>query len=162
MTRSWIESVRQHHGIEHATITLLTRQSPHLRLVARSDPTGFIVYGDVDTQTLRAATEEALLRLNGGESALAVHPNCGTNLVVAGALSGVAAMLAGSGSKRSVGERLPSAIIAAIAALAVAPTLGRWAQEHLTTSAHVQGLRVVSVTRHDRGLVLRHRVVIAG
>ena len=76
--------LRQHHGIEHATVTLLSRRLPGIFIAARSDLQGFIVYGDVDTLTLRAAVEEALGRLQQGERQLAVHPNCGTNLVVAG------------------------------------------------------------------------------
>lgn len=159
--RDWLQAVRQHHGIEHATLTVLSRRYPHVRLAARSDPKGFIVYGDVDTIDLKEATEEALARLTAGEEALAIHPNCGTNLVTAGVLSGVAALVAVSGEKRSLWDRVPAAILAATAALLVAPPLGRFAQEKVTTSPRVAGLRVVSVTQLGVGPIPRHRVVIA-
>jgi hypothetical protein len=156
-----MQAVRQHHGIEHATLTVLSRWYPQARLVARSDGRGFVVYGAVDTLDLQAAVEEALARLNAGESSLTVHPNCGTNLVAAGVMSGVAAFLAGSGEDRSPWERIPAAILAATAALLVAPPVGRWAQARVTTSPEVNGLRVAAVTRLDTGPIIRHRVVIA-
>ena len=110
---------------------------------------------------MRATVEEALARLAGGEVALAVHPNCGTNLVTAGLLSGAAALVASGGRKRSWSwDRLPSAILGATLALIIAPPLGRWAQENLTTSADVRDLRVVDVVALADAPVARHRVVI--
>jgi len=152
--------LRQHHGIEHATVTLLSRRLPGIFIAARSDLQGFIVYGDVDTLSLRAAVEEALGRLQQGEHQLAVHPNCGTNLVVSGLMSGSAAWLLSSGRKRPWWDRLPGAILGATLALLIAPPVGRWAQENLTTSPEVAGLRVGDVVKLDRGPVTQHRVVI--
>ena len=43
--------LRQHHGIEHATVTLLSRRLPGTFIAARSDLQGFIVFGDVDALT---------------------------------------------------------------------------------------------------------------
>ncbi len=59
-SRSITQRLRQHHGIEHATITLLSRRLPGTRVIAHSDPDGFIVLGEVDTATLRTVAEEAL------------------------------------------------------------------------------------------------------
>jgi hypothetical protein len=159
--RSMAQRLRQHHGIEHATVTLLSRRLPGVFFAARSDLQGFIVMGNVDATTLRATVEEALARLAGGEVALALHPNCGTNLATAGLLSGAAALVASAGRKRSWWwDRLPSAILGATLALIIAPPLGRWAQENLTTSADVSGLRVVDVVALADAPVARHRVVI--
>jgi hypothetical protein len=152
--------LRQHHGIEHATVTLLSRRLPGTFVAARSDLQGFIVYGDVDALTLRAAVEEALARLRQGERQLAVHPNCGTNLVVSGLLSGGAAWLLSSGRKRPWWDRLPGAILGATLALLAAPPLARWAQQNVTTTAEVADLRVGDVVRLDRGPMTQHRVVI--
>lgn len=159
--RSLVQAIRQHHGIEHATLTVLSQRFPQVRVAARSNARGFMVYGEVDTLDLRDAAEEALARLGSGERSLSVHPNCGTNLVAAGLMSGLAACLAASGDERPVWDRVPAAILAATAALAVAPRVGRWAQSRVTTSPQVTGLRVVSVTRVDVGPLTRHRVVIA-
>jgi hypothetical protein len=152
--------LRQHHGIEHATVTLLSRRLPGTFVAARSDLQGFVVYGNVDAPTLRAAVDEALARLQQGERQLAVHPNCGTNLAVAGLLSGSAAWLMSSGRKRPWWDRLPGAILGATLALLIAPPVGRWAQENLTTSPDVAGLCVGEVVKLDRGPVTQHRVVI--
>jgi hypothetical protein len=158
--QSPVRALRQHHAIEHATITLLDRRAPGAQVVARSDLQGFLVYGSVDTEILQDTVEEALARLQAGETALAVHPNCGTNLVVAGVLSGLAAFVAGSGRDRSVWDRLPSAMLGATLALIVAAPMGRWAQANLTTSWQVEGLRIISVQRVANAPVVRHRVVI--
>jgi hypothetical protein len=159
--RSWVQAVRQHHGIEHATLTLLSHRFPQTPLFARSDPRGFIVYGDVDTIELRAAAEEAVGRLQAGEDDLAVHPNCGTNLVTAGVLSGFAVLLTSSDQRRPLWDRIPSAILAATAALVVARPLGRLTQARITTSSQVVGLRIAAVKRVDAGPLVRHRVVIS-
>ena len=158
---SLVQTLRQHHALEHATITLLSQKLPGVQLVAHSDLRGFLVYGDVDTDLLRSTVQEALNRLQAGEAELAIHPNCGTNLVVAGTLSGLAAFVAGSGRKRSLWDRLPSAILGATLALIVAVPLGRWMQQHITTSAEVSDLCIASVTRLNEGSVVRHRVVIS-
>ena len=153
--------LRQHHGIEHATVTLLSRRLPGTFIAARSDLQGFIVYGNVDALTLRAAVEEALVRLQQGERQLAVHPNCGTNLVVSGLLSGSAAWLLSSGRKRPWWDRLPGAILGATLALMLAPPIARWAQENITTSPEIADLRVGNVVKLERGPITQHRVVIA-
>jgi hypothetical protein len=158
--RSLALRLRQHHGIEHATVTLLSRKVPGIQLVARSDFDGFTVFGQVDTAILRVTAEEALARLQAGQVDLAVHPNCGTNLVTAGTLAGLAAFVAGSGRKRSLWDRLPSAILGATLALVAAVPLGRWIQEKVTTSPQVAGLRVADVVRLNSGPVTRHRVMI--
>jgi hypothetical protein len=152
--------LRQHHGIEHATVTLLSRRLPGTFIAARSDLQGFIVYGDVDALPLRAAVEEAIGRLQAGERGLAVHQNCGTNLVVSGVLSGSAAWLFSRGRKRPWWDRLPGAILGATLALLVAPPIARWVQEYITTSPDVVDLRVDDVVRLNGGPVTRHRVVI--
>ncbi len=134
---------------------------PGAHLFARSDLQGFIVVGEVETATLAAAADEALARLQAGESKLAVHPNCGTNLVTAGVLSGVAAFVATSGRSRSLADRLPSAVLAATLALLAAAPAGRWAQENLTTSPQLAGASIAGVTKLAGGPAMRHRVAIA-
>jgi hypothetical protein len=80
--------------------------------------------------------------------------------VTAGTLAGVAAFVAGSGRQRSAWDRLPSAILAATLAMIAAVPLGRWMQEHVTTSPDVADLRLIEVARLNGGPVMRHRVVI--
>ena len=48
-------------------------------MAGHSTAAGFRLLGEVPTDALQAAVEEALRRMQGGEAKLAVHPNCGTN-----------------------------------------------------------------------------------
>ena len=103
-----IRRIRRNHGLEHATIHILTNQVKGVRLAGRSSDSGFVVFGDVPTEALESAVHEALRRMRNGEHRLAIHPNCGTNLVTAGGLTTLVA-LAGlrSTDNKSVMERLP-------------------------------------------------------
>lgn len=157
--RSFGQMLRQNHAVEHATVTLLSQRVPGLSMMGRSDLQGFTLFGEVDTQAVEDAAAEAVSRLQAGEAGLAVHPNCGTNLVTAGVLSGLSAMFAASGRNRSWSDRIPSSLLAATLALIVAVPVGRWVQENITTSPHVDGLRITSVVRQN-GPVTRHRVFI--
>lgn len=157
--RSIGQALRQNHAIEHATVTLLSQRIPGVSLMGRSDAQGFSLFGDVDTAVIEEVAGEALARLQSGESGLAVHPNCGTNLVTSGMLSGLAVMFAASGRNRSWADRVPSSLLAATLALIVAVPAGRWVQENVTTSPHVDGLRITGVVKQG-GPGTRHRVLI--
>ncbi|MBK9096120.1 MAG: DUF6391 domain-containing protein [Anaerolineae bacterium] len=159
-----VSIVRRNHGIEHATVSLLTARRADRRIVARSDTRGFIIFGEIETQELELAAKEALRRLQAGDAHMAVHPNCGTNFVTSGMLAGLAAwavtVLSTQGErKRSAWEALPTAFTAATLALFVAQPLGHTLQEFVTTSAQVQGVRLGQVTRRaDLGGVPVHLV----
>src|SRR5512143_1398941 len=86
-----VDRTRRNHGLEHATITVLSQRIRGISLVGRSTPNGFHLYGEVSTEQVRDAVEEALRRMKAGEVGLAVHPNCGTNFVTAGIAAGLAA-----------------------------------------------------------------------
>lgn len=157
-----VRRVRQHHAIEHATITVLMRRNAHLQLVGgRSDHRGFYIFGSVDSDALLEAAQEALARLQRGESGLAIHPNCGTNLVTTGTLAGVAGLLTttiGRRQQASLLDQLPFAILAAILALLVGRPLGFRLQRHVTTLADVRNLRLGHVSRRQFGRWVQHFV----
>lgn len=154
-----IATVRRHHAIEHATVTILTEHDPSLRLIGRSDTTGFYIYGEVEQAALNKAAQRALARLQGGESALAIHPRCGTNLVVAGLLTAVAAAFA-LGRKPRL-NKLPNAILATTVAAFLAQPLGMMAQERVTTSSDVLGARIASIHESQMGHIKVQHVDIA-
>ena len=151
LERAPISTVRRNHGIEHATVHVLTSRDPSLRLVGRADTSGFYIYGEVATEDLKSAVEEAVKRLQGGEGSLAVHPRCGTNLVVAGLLTGVAAAAA-LGRRPSL-RRIPDAILATTLAAFVAQPLGLSVQEHITTSPKAGGARIAGIRQEQMGRV---------
>jgi len=131
------------HALEHATITLLSGRITDVVLRGRSNRNGFYVVGDVSASVITEAVGEALERLRAGESDLAIHPFCGTNLAVAGLLTGTASAFAARSARKSDGY--PAAILAALVALAISQPLGYWAQRNLTTEGNVGHLRVLSV-----------------
>lgn len=158
---SLMERMRQNHAVEHATMHLLSRRFPSVRLVGRATANGFLIYGQVATEAVAETVQEALERLRRGESELAVHPNCGTNVVIGGVLAGLAAWLATSGRRRSFWEQLPSALLAATIALLFAQPLGMLMQERFTTSPAVGDLRLREVLSGRWGTTVVHRVKLA-
>ncbi len=152
-----LAAVRRNHALEHATISvLLGKVGQNTRLLGRATTDGFYVYGDVPPETIVGSATEALARLKRGEARLAVSPLCGTNLVVAGILAGLASMLALG--KRGRLERLPNVLTAAVLAVVGAQPLGRLVQKHVTTSADVDGLEIVGVSRRGGGVVPLQKV----
>ncbi len=150
---------RRNHGLEHATIHVLSARNPHRSLAGHSDAGGFWLMGALDTPEVQSAVDEALQRLRKGESWLAVHPNCGTNFATAGAITGLAGGLAMRGStRRDWGERLPLAILLSTLALFAARPLGNRIQERITTSGDPGKLQVLDIRRTQRGESTFHRV----
>lgn len=139
------DQVRRNHALEHAAISIISERHPSVQLTGRSNSRGFYVFGTIAPAELASAVEEARIRLRGGEAALAVHPRCGTNLAVAGILSGLAAALAAQ--LRPKQNRFSYAVLAALAALMVSPPLGTATQRHLTTLADLGDLEVEGIER---------------
>lgn len=137
--------VRQNHALEHATITILSTYLPDLRVSARSTSHGFTVFGDVDLGYLQRALDEALSRLQAGEASLAIHPNCGTNLVVGVSLLGLGTILGMTSSRART--RVASAALSSFAGMAAARPLGELVQKYVTTLPDLRGVRVTDVYR---------------
>jgi hypothetical protein len=154
-------ATRRNHALEHATIHVLSERHPGLRLVGRSDWTGFTLYGPVDTKDLEQALSSALQRLRAGESQLAVHPRCGTNLATGMVLAGLASSAALSGRRRSRLEKALQLALGLGAAVTLAQPLGAKLQQRVTTSSDVANLRVAKILRLERGVVVVHRVETA-
>ncbi len=137
--------VRQNHALEHATLTILGRYIPDLRVSARSNAHGFTIFGNVDLGQLRRALDEALSRLLAGEAELAIHPNCGTNLVVGLSLLTLGTML-GMTSNRTR-TRMATTILSSFAGVAAARPVGQFVQKYITTLPDLRGVRVTEIYR---------------
>ncbi|MGB9776236.1 MAG: DUF6391 domain-containing protein [Anaerolineae bacterium] len=160
-----IDRVRRNHALEHATIHVLSRRYRDLHVMGRSTPNGFILYGDLPTDVVYEAVQEALERLRAGERSLAVHPTCGTNAVAAGTLAGLGAFLVLSPRRRSVAEwlgRLPTVILFTTLGFILGQRLGLALQASLTTDPRVGSLRVVAVVREEHGPIVLHHVYTEG
>jgi uncharacterized protein DUF6391 len=137
--------VRQNHALEHATITILSDMMPNLSINARSFSDGFIIFRDLDLGLLRRAIDEALRRLQAGESQLAIHPNCGTNLAVGVSLMTIGTMLGLASS--STRTRVASAAASSMFGWAAARPIGEFVQKHFTTLPDLKGVRVTEIFR---------------
>ena len=144
-----VDAARRNHALEHATIALLKRQAPEVRISGRSTPWGFHLYGDIATSSVEASAQEALARLQSGELDLAISELCGTNLAVGGLLAGLSALLAVGKGRRL--ERLPQGMLAALGAVLLAQPLGRWVQRKVTVEPQVGALKILGVERRQRG-----------
>jgi len=160
-----VSHIRQNHGLEHATLHVLSNYLPQTMVMGHSDLGGFWIIGDVPAELLHSAVQEAISRLRAGEVDLAVHPNCGTNYVAAGilaGLSGAAAML-GSGKRwQDRLSRLPLAATLATVALIFSQPLGIAIQKNITTSGDIGTLEVVSITHRPRGRLSSYRIQTRG
>ena len=157
-----IVNIRRNHGLEHATIHVLSESNPHLSMVGRSDLGGFTLYGQVETEQVHYAVYEALKRLRAGETELAVHPRCGTILATTGILTGLAAFMAvsisGKPRQRFRWATIPEAILAATFAAIAAQPIGLLLQEHFTVSGQPGALEIVKVGRAPNKKRVIHRV----
>jgi Domain of unknown function (DUF6391) len=158
----YIRRTRRNHGLEHATIHVLSG-SRH-RLSGRSDDSGFVLLGEVPTEAVETAAREALRRMRNGERHLAVHPNCGTNLLTTGFLASMVGLLGMAGSsRRDTFNRLPMVMLAMMIAILYSQPLGMTLQRYFTTEGDPGDLEIVSVTRSSliipfSGRVTVHRV----
>lgn len=157
---SVLSRIRRNHGLEHATIHVLSEGQKRFSAQGNSDHRGFHlnVYGDVTEAEVAAAVAEAHRRLNAGEHHLAVHPNCGTVLVTTAALATLAAQAvlaienwrepkAGRVGPVSFLNAMPGAIVAVVVALIVGRPLGVQLQERYTVDGDLRDLEVISVRR---------------
>jgi hypothetical protein len=156
-----INSVRQNHAMEHATIHVLSARYPYARMAGRSTTSGFFIYGSVPTQVVANAASEALVRLQQGESHLAVHPRCGTYLAVTSLAAGTAAFAASQGRQRSKLDRLPLALVAATIASVIAQPLAARVQEDITTTPELDGVCIQDVKRQERGKYIAHKITLS-
>ncbi len=160
----WARRTRRNHALEHATITILATRLRNLRMAGRSDAGGFVLFGDVPTESVEQAAEDALLRLARGDHKLAVHPNCGTNLITTAFMTSVAAMVGLTGAqRRDWFGRLPFMMMLVMVAGMLSQPLGTSLQKHVTTDADPADTEIIEVTRHEvtmpfGGKMTLHRV----
>jgi len=159
-----LSRIRRNHGLEHATLNILSLHFPNRRLAGYSFPGGFFILGEIPTADLREAVSQALVRMNNGESGLAIHDHCGTNYAASGFIAGLLAWLgmAGVKNKRDKLERLPLVIALATFGFIASQPLGPVLQKRLTTCGDPQGLSIVDVFPIQFGQFALHRVITQG
>lgn len=151
----FIRRIRRNHGLEHATVHLLSRKFRGSPLMGRSSDTGFILFADVPQADVEAAVREALNRMKRGEHGLAIHPGCGTSRLTTGILTSIAGIAAASGvSRRDAFNRLPLMMVLMMLAVLVSEPLGLALQKHFTTEGDPGDLEVLDITSRNSRMPL--------
>lgn len=159
-----IGSTRKNHALEHATLHVLAAKYPDRMMGGHSNPTGFFIVGDVPLEAVADASTEALRRLRAGETQLAIHPGCGTNLATSALVGATLGWFIMRGARSNAGRlmRLPVALMLATAGVLFSRPLGPILQQQITTDANPGALQVTDVRASMRGRITAHRVLTTG
>ena len=158
---SFFSRTRRNHGLEHATLNLLHKAHPRQKLAGHSDAGGFWILGEISTSELSQTVEEALERLKTGQTSLAIHQNCGTNLLISGftaGLAGAAGLIGVGERKRDKIERIPLITTLSVLALILSRPLGPLLQKNITTSSDLGSLNIISISKHGMSRTTAHRI----
>jgi hypothetical protein len=153
----FILETRRNHALEHATLHMLAR-THKTNMAGHSNPTGFFLLGDFPTPDVWASATEALERLREGESGLAIHAGCGTNMATTVLLSATLGWSVLRGAKSTLTKflLLPIAVALAVVGVILARPLGPWLQQHITTEADMGHMQIVDIVPIRKGV---HRVI---
>jgi len=155
-----ILETRRNHALEHATLHILAEggRTHKTSMAGHSNPTGFYLLGDLQLEDIASAAIEAMSRLKAGESGLAVHPGCGTNLVAAAVLPATFAWapLRGARSTRWRLLLIPLALTFAVFGYLLSKPLGPWLQKYITTEADLGDMKIVEILFVRKGV---HRII---
>ena len=152
-----ILETRRNHALEHATLHILARKYK-TSMAGHSNPTGFFLLGDVKTEDVSSAATEAMARLLSGESGLAIHPGCGTNMATTALLAGTFAWMPLRGAKSTFWRvwLIPLAVVFAAFGYLLSQPLGSWLQRNITTEADLGEMQIVEVVPVRKGI---HRII---
>ena len=153
-----VDRIRKNHGLEHATVAVLLAQNHKIRGIAGNAlHNGFFILADLDTVDIRNASEEALWRMQNGESDLAVSPFCGTNIVVGAGLTSIAAILSIK-TARNFPHSIPRVLSNSVLALLLAKPLGNWVQAKYSTSWNVEKMQIGEIRQYKIGNFVVHKI----
>jgi hypothetical protein len=153
-----ILETRRNHALEHATLHILARTYPNQHMAGHSNPTGFFLLGTFNTQDVWAASTEAMTRLGAGESNLAIHPGCGTNLATSALLAGTLGWIPLRGAKSTFWRLwlIPVAIAFGTIGYLLSQPAGPWLQANVTTEADLGDMKIIDIIPTSRNV---HRII---
>ena len=153
----FILETRRNHALEHATLHMLAH-SYKGSMAGHSNPTGFFLLGNFSTPDVWVCATEALERLREGESGLAIHAGCGTNMATTALLAGTLSWSVLRGAKSTLMKilLLPIAVAMAVVGVLLARPLGPWLQKYVTTEANMGHMQIVDIIPIRKGV---HRVI---
>lgn len=149
---------RRNHAVEHATLHILARKFKNQSMGGHSNPTGFYLMGHFNKDDIMTAATEAMERLRAGESGLAIHEGCGTNIATSTLLPAMFAFVPMQSTRSNLWRFLliPFAIGLAVFGYFLSKPLGPWLQRNVTTEAELGNMRIVDIIPVRNGL---HRVI---
>jgi len=167
MLAQTVSRIQRNHGLEHATIHVLSGKHKNFSAQGNSDHRGFHlnIYGNIPEEAIHEAVHEAHKRMNNGEQELAVHPNCGTVLLTTAAIATLAAQ--GTFALEQKRQRrpgmdlsvvingLPTAVLAVVFALIISKPIGIYLQEKFTTEGDLGDLQIVSIRKINPSPITR-------
>ena len=153
----FILETRRNHALEHATLHMLAHTHTGT-MAGHSNPTGFFLLGNFSTQDVWAASTEALERLRGGESGLAIHAGCGTNMATTAFLAGTFAWSVLRLAKSTLMKILlmPLAVFFGVVGFLISRPLGPVLQQRITTEANMGNMQIIDIIPVRKGV---HRVI---
>ncbi|MBK7316659.1 MAG: hypothetical protein IPO36_11915 [Anaerolineales bacterium] len=153
----FILETRRNHALEHATLHMLAHTHTGT-MAGHSNPTGFFLLGNFSTQDVWAAATEALERLRGGESGLAIHAGCGTNMATTALLAGTFAWSVLRLAKSTLMKILlmPLAVFFGVVGFLISRPLGPVLQQRITTEANMGNMQIIDIIPVRKGV---HRVI---
>jgi len=153
----YILETRRNHALEHATLHMLAHNHKG-NMAGHSNPTGFFLFGNFSTSDVWMAATEALERLREGESGLAIHAGCGTNMATTTLLAGTLAWFVLRSAKSTFMKilLLPLAVTFAVIGVLLARPLGPVIQQRITTEANMGQMQIIDIIPVRKGI---HRIV---
>ena len=155
-----ILEIRRNHALEHATLHILaeSRRAHKTSMAGHSNPTGFFLLGNIELSDIQSAVDEALTRLGAGESGLAVHEGCGTNMATTALLASTFAWMPLRGAKSTFWRvwLIPLAVLFAAFGYLLSKPLGPWLQKYITTEADMGDMQIVDIRFVRKGV---HRII---
>lgn len=150
-----IAQIRKNHALEHSTIRLLETAVPGSSYSGYSTPRGFWIIGKSDIQRIQETVDLALAKLRNGEKKLAIHPACGTNLMMSGLMTAVGALVTLRGTKKESErlKKLSSLVLISGLMLQLSKPLGPWVQENITVDPDMTGMSVIGIDTGEVGNV---------
>ncbi len=139
-----IRKIRRNHGLEHATVHMMQRKVKDLKVSGWSSPFGFVLLHNASADVVEEAANDALKRMKKGDASLAVHPNCGTNLITTGVLTTLVGVLF-LWRHRLTGARLNQTLFWMILAVMAGQPLGMSIQKNFTTDGDPGDMAINSV-----------------
>jgi Domain of unknown function (DUF6391) len=149
---------RRNHAVEHATLHILARKFKNQSMGGHSNPTGFYLMGNFTKEDIQEAADEAMQRIRAGETGLAIHEGCGTNIATSTLIPATLAFVPMSRARSNFWRffLIPFAIGLAVSGYFLSKPLGPWLQKHVTTEADLGNMRIIDIVPVRKGL---HRVI---